>query len=212
VILINLLPHREEKRRQRKRAFFAAMGASAVLGLAVAGAWYAVLMHLTSAQQSRNDFLKAEIGRLELQIKDIATLRAEIEALKARQKAVEGLQTDRNMPVYLLDELVKQTPEGVYLTSIKQTGQAVLVSGMAQTNERVSEFLRNTLYNSPWLEKPELVEIKTVAAAPGAAGAAREQRRLNEFSMRLTLKRPQAPAAEAAAPARAASAAEKKAP
>ena len=212
MILINLLPHREEKRRQRKRAFFAAVAASAVLGLVIAGAWYAVLMHLTSAQQSRNDFLKAEIGRLELQIKDIATLRAEIEALKARQKAVEGLQTDRNMPVYLLDELVKQTPEGVYLTSIKQTGQAVLVSGMAQTNERVSEFLRNTLYNSPWLEKPELVEIKTVATAPGAAGAAREQRRLNEFSMRLTLKRPQAPAAAATAPAGAASAADKKAP
>jgi type IV pilus assembly protein PilN len=212
VILINLLPHREEKRRQRKRAFFAAVAASAVLGLAIAGAWYAVLMHLTSAQQARNDFLKAEIGRLELQIKDIATLRAEIEALKARQKAVEGLQTDRNMPVYLLDELVKQTPEGVYLTSIKQTGQAVLVSGMAQTNERVSEFLRNTLYNSPWLEKPELVEIKTVATAPGGAAAGREQRRLNEFSMRLTLKRPQAPAAAASAPAGPASAAEKKAP
>ena len=212
MILINLLPHREEKRRQRKRAFFATLGACAVLGLAIAGAWYLVLMQLTSAQQARNDFLKAEIGRLEVQIKDIATLRAEIEALKARQKAVEGLQTDRNMPVYLLDELVKQTPEGVYLTSIKQTGQAVLVSGMAQTNERVSEFLRNTLYNSPWLEKPELVEIKTVATAPGAAGAAREQRRLNEFSMRLTLKRPQAPAAAATAPAGAASAAEKKAP
>ena len=212
MILINLLPHREEKRRQRKRAFFAALAACAVLGLAIAGVWYAVLMQLTSAQQARNDFLKAEISRLELQIKDIATLRAEIEALKARQKAVEGLQTDRNMPVYLLDELVKQTPEGVYLTSIKQTGQAVLVSGMAQTNERVSEFLRNTLYNSPWLEKPELVEIKTVATAPGAAGAAREQRRLNEFSMRLTLKRPQAPAAAATAPAGAASAADKKAP
>ncbi len=132
-----------------------------MLGLAIAGAWYLALMQMTSAQQARNDFLKAEIGRLELQIKDIATLRAEIEALKARQKAVEGLQTDRNIPVYLLDELVKQTPEGVYLTSIKQTGQVVLVSGMAQTNERVSEFLRNTLYNSPWLERPELVEIKT---------------------------------------------------
>jgi len=211
VILINLLPHREEKRRQRKRAFFAAVAASAVLGLVIAGAWYAVLMHLTSAQQSRNDFLKAEIGRLELQIKDIATLRAEIEALKARQKAVEGLQTDRNMPVYLLDELVKQTPEGVYLTSIKQNGQVVLVSGMAQTNERVSEFLRNTLYNSPWLERPELVEIKTAVAPSGTAAAGRDQRRLNEFSMRLTLKRPQAPAA-ASAPAGAASAAEKKAP
>jgi type IV pilus assembly protein PilN len=207
VILINLLPHREEKRRQRKRAFFAALAASAVLGLAVAGVWYGVLQHLTSTQQARNDFLKAEIARLELQIKDIAQLRAEIEALKARQKAVEGLQTDRNVPVYLLDELVKQTPEGIYLTSVKQTGQVVLVTGMAQTNERVSEFLRNTLYNSPWLERPELVEIKT-ATTPG--GAARDGRRLNEFSMRLSLKLPQAQAA-ASAPAGAASAAAKKA-
>jgi type IV pilus assembly protein PilN len=206
VILINLLPHREEKRRQRKRAFFATLVASAVLGLVVAGVWYGVLQQLTSAQQARNDFLKAEIARLELQIKDIAALRAEIEALKARQKAVEGLQTDRNMPVYLLDELVKQTPEGVYLTSVKQTGQIVLVTGMAQTNERVSELLRNTLYNSPWLEKPELVEIKTVAPAAGAQGAvSRDQRRLNEFSMRLSLKRPQPPAA-ASAPDAAASA------
>ena len=184
MILINLLPHREEKRRQRKRAFFATLAASAVLGLAVAGVWYVALQQLTSAQQARNDFLKAEIARLEVQIKDIATLRAEIEALKARQKAVEGLQTDRNIPVYLLDELVKQTPEGVYLTSIKQSGQVVLVTGMAQTNERVSEFLRNTLYNSPWLEKPELVEIKTATPATGAAAAAnRDQRRLNELSM-----------------------------
>jgi type IV pilus assembly protein PilN len=208
VILINLLPHREEKRRQRKRAFFAALAGSAVLGLAIAGVWYGVLQQLTSAQQSRNDFLKAEITRLELQIKDIAQLRAEIEALKARQKAVEGLQTDRNVPVYLLDELVKQTPEGIYLTSVKQTGQVVLVTGLAQTNERVSEFLRNTLYNSPWLERPELVEIKT-ATTPG--GAARDGRRLNEFSMRLSLKLPQAQAAAASAPAGAASAAAKKA-
>jgi type IV pilus assembly protein PilN len=211
VILINLLPHREEKRRQRKRAFFATLGVSALLGLLVAGVWYAVLMQMTSAQQARNAFLKAEIARLELQIKDIATLRAEIDALKARQKAVEDLQTDRNVPVYLLDELVKQTPEGIYLTSVKQQGQVVLVTGLAQTNERVSEFLRNTLYSSPWLERPELVEIKTATPAPGAAATAnRDQRRLNEFSMRLSLKRPQAPAA-ASAPAAAASAAEKKA-
>ena len=207
MILINLLPHREEKRRQRKRAFFSALVGSAFVGVLVAGVWFAVLQQLTSAQQARNDFLKAEIARLDVQIKDIAMLRAEIEALKARQKAVEGLQTDRNMPVYLLDELVKQTPEGVYLTSVKQTGQTVLVTGMAQTNERVSEFLRNTLYSSPWLERPELVEIKTVTAA---AGAARDQRRLNEFSMRLTLKRPQAPAA-ASAPQGPASAPAKKA-
>jgi len=114
--------------------------------------------------------------------------------LKARQKAVEDLQTDRNVPVHLLNELVTQTPEGVYLTSIKQTGQVVAVKGVAQTNERVSEFLRNTLYNSPWLERPELVEIKAVSMTT----ANREQRRLYEFSMRVTLKRPQATAAAAA--------------
>ncbi len=210
MILINLLPHREARRRQRKRAFFGTLAASALLGLLIAAVWYAVLQQMTSAQQARNEFLKTEITRLEAQIKDIATLRAEIEALKARQKAVEDLQTDRNVPVYLLDELVKQTPEGIYLTSVKQTGQVVQVTGLAQTNERVSEFLRNALYNSPWLEKPELVEIKSATPAAGAAAASRDQRRLNEFSMRLSLKRPQSPAA-ASAPAGGAGTAEKKA-
>jgi len=195
VILINLLPHREEKRRQRKRAFFIGLGACAAVGAAVVGLWFSVLQQLTATQEARNDFLKTEIAKLDLQIKDIATLRAEIEALKARQKAVEDLQTDRNVPVHLLNELVTQTPEGVYITSIKQTGQVVAIKGVAQTNERVSEFLRNTLYNSPWLERPELVEIKAVAMTT----ANREQRRLFEFSMRVTLKRPQATAAAAAA-------------
>jgi len=199
VILINLLPHREEKRRQRKRAFFLGLGAAAVAGLLVVGAWYTVLQQMTSAQQSRNDFLTSEIKRLDAQIKDIANLRNEIDALKARQKAVEDLQTDRNTPVYLLNELVKQTPEGVYLTSIRQNGLVVAVTGIAQTNERVSELLRNTLYNSPWLEKPELVEIK--ASNVGTAG--RDQRRLFEFSMRVSIRRPQAstpaPAAKASA-------------
>lgn len=205
MILINLLPHREERRRQRKRAFFVGLGAAAVGGLVVVGLWYSVLQQMTSAQQSRNDFLKGEIARLDAQIRDIANLRAEIDALKARQAAVENLQTDRNLPVYLMDELVRQTPEGVYLTAIRQTNQVIAITGVAQTNERVSEFLRNTLYNSPWLERPELVEIKAIAAA----GPNREQRRLFEFSMRVTLKRPQAqPAAGAAsAPAAPASAA-----
>ncbi|HSM21041.1 MAG TPA: fimbrial assembly protein, partial [Rubrivivax sp.] len=117
MILINLLPHREERRRQRKRAFFIGLGACAAAGAAVVGLWFSVLQQLTSTQEARNDFLKTEIAKLDVQIKDIATLRAEIEALKARQKAVEDLQTDRNVPVHLLDELVKQAPEGVYLTS-----------------------------------------------------------------------------------------------
>jgi type IV pilus assembly protein PilN len=201
VILINLLPHREARRRQRKRAFFAALALSAGLGVVIAAVWYGVLAQLTAAQATRNDFLQAEIKRLDGQIKDIAQLRAEIDALKARQAAVEGLQTDRNMPVHLLDELVKQTPEGVYLTSVKQNGPLVLINGMAQTNERVSEFLRNTLYNSPWLERPELVEIKAAGQAPGAP---RDARRLNEFSLRVSLKAP--PAAEAASAPAAASA------
>ena len=195
MILINLLPHREEKRRQRKRAFFVGLGASAVAGVLAVGVWYTVLQQMTAAQVSRNEFLQAEIQRLETQIKDIANLRAEIDALKARQKAVEDLQTDRNTPVYLRNELVKQTPEGVYLTSIRQNGLVVSVSGIAQTNERVSELLRNTLYNSPWLERPELVEIK--ASNVGTAG--RDQRRLFEFSMRVSIKRAEAPAAAAAA-------------
>jgi type IV pilus assembly protein PilN len=187
VILINLLPHREEKRRQRKRAYFISLALSALVGGAVVLVWYSVLQQMSSAQESRNAFLKAEIARLDTQIKDIATLRAEIEALKARQKAVEDLQTDRNVPVYLLNELVKQTPEGVYLTSIRQNGQVVSIGGVAQTNERVSEFLRNALYNSAWLERPELVEIK----ASGVNAASRDQRRLFDFSMRVTIKRQQ---------------------
>ena len=198
MILINLLPHREERRQQRKRAFFVALGVSAVVGAVLVGLWYSVLQQMTAAQMARNDFLKGEIQRLEVQIKDIATLRAEIDALKARQKAVEDLQTDRNTPVYLLDELVKQAPEGIYLTSIKQTGDTVVVVGVAQTNERVSEFLRNTLYNSPWLERPELIEIK----AANVATAGRDQRRLFEFSMRLSIKRPQSATPEPAAPGR----------
>ncbi|MBE7417290.1 MAG: PilN domain-containing protein [Ideonella sp.] len=189
MILINLLPHREERRAARKRAFFVGLGFAAVIGAVVVGIWYSVLAQLTAAQQARNSFLKAEIGKLEVQIKDIANLRGEIEALKARQRAVEDLQTDRNVPVYLLDELVKQTPEGIYLTAIRQSGNVVTINGVAQTNERVSEFLRNTQYNAQWLERPELIEIKAV----NMQTANREQRRLFDFAMRVTLKRPAAP-------------------
>jgi len=190
VILINLLPHREERRKRRRIAFFAGIGAAAGLGLLVIGVWFTVLEQLKAAQQARNQFLAAENAKLDAQIKDIATLRAEIESLKARQKAVEDLQTDRNIPVYLLNELVKQTPEGVYLTAIRQNDQVVSINGIAQTNERVSEFLRNTLYNSQWLERPELIEIKAASV---------QNRRVFDFAMRVTLKRPQAAAAAASA-------------
>ena len=195
MILINLLPHREAKRRQRKQAFFAGIAAAVVVGLVIAGVWYLVLQQLLSNQQARTQFLNDEIARLDLQIKDIASLRAEIDALKARQKAVEDLQTDRNTPVRLLDELVKQTPEGVYITSIKQTGYSVEVIGIAQSNERVAELLRNLLYNSTWLELPDLVEIKAETVNTGA----KEMRRLFRYNLKVRIKQPVAPAAAAAA-------------
>ena len=197
MILINLLPHREEKRRQRKRAYFISLALSALVGGAVVLVWYSVLQQMNSAQESRNAFLNAEISRLDTQIKDIATLRAEIEALKARQKAVEDLQTDRNVPVYLLNELVKQTPEGVYFSTVKQDGQTLSINGIAQTQERVSELLRNTAYNSEWLVRPELIESKSASVV----AANKEQKRLFDFTVRLTVKRPQDKVAEPGAAA-----------
>jgi len=187
VILINLLPHREEKRRRKKIAFFVGVGVAAAFGLLAVGIWYGIVEQLTSSQQERNAYLSAEIGKLEVQIKDIAELKGEIESLKARQKAVEDLQIDRNVPVHLLNELVRQTPEGVYLTSVRQTGQVLNILGVAQTNERVSELLRNTAYNSEWLVKPELIEIKV----SGVQAADRSQKRLFDFSLRVSVKRPQ---------------------
>lgn len=206
MILINLLPHREEKRIQRKQRFFAALGMSALIGLVLVALWYGIHQQLIGSQQARNGFLKSEIAKLDEEIKDVSTLKAEIEALKARQKAVEDLQTDRNMPVHILNELARQTPEGIYLKSIKQDGQFVTVTGVAQTNERVSALLRNTGNNSPWLERPELQEIKAAAVT---LPDSKDPKRLFEFSMRVGLKRPQAPnAAEggASAPAHGASA------
>jgi type IV pilus assembly protein PilN len=208
VILINLLPHREARRQQRKQAFFAGIGMAVLVGAGVVLLWYTAVNTQIGTQEEHNQFLSSEIKRLDAQIADVATLKAEIGALKARQKAVEDLQADRNMPVYLLNELVKQTPEGVFLTSIKQGGQQVAITGVAQTNERISEFLRNASSNSPWLEKPQLVEIKSQTMQ--VAGS-RDQRRMFTFVMGVTLKRPPAPGtaaasgAAAAAPASAAS-------
>jgi type IV pilus assembly protein PilN len=201
VILINLLPHREARRQQRKQAFFAGIGMAVLVGAGIVLLWYTAVNTQIGAQEEHNQFLSSEIKRLDAQIADVATLKAEIEALKARQSAVEDLQADRNMPVYLLNELVKQTPEGVFLTSVKQAGQQVTITGVAQTNERISEFLRNAASNSPWLEKPQLVEIK---AQTMQIANSRDQRRMFTFVMGVTLKRPPAPGSAASAAAGAA--------
>jgi type IV pilus assembly protein PilN len=186
VILINLLPHREAARKRRRETFYATLGASAVAGFLIAGGAYLWYQAQISSQQGKNSFLQAEIKKLEAEIKEISTLQAEIAALRARQQAVEDLQGDRNMPVHLLNELVRQLPDGVYLTSMKQDNQTVTLLGQAQSNERVSELLRNLGNNSPWLVKPELVEITSgnVNLSP------RDQRRVANFTMRIGLKRP----------------------
>lgn len=204
MILVNLLPHREAARKQRREAFFVALGIAALMGGLLCGAVYSWYQAQISAQQGKNAFLKTEITRLENQIKEIAGLQQEIAALRARQMAVEDLQGNRNLPVYLLDELVKQLPDGVYITSMKQENQVVLLSGVAQSNERVSELLRNLGNNSPWLTRPELIEITGKSITLGA----RDQRRVANFSMRVGLRRAtdvqKAAAASAAASAGAA--------
>jgi type IV pilus assembly protein PilN len=185
VILINLLPHREAARKRRKEAFQATMFASFLVGLAIAGAIYWWFQMMITAQQERNTFLQREITVLEGQIKEIATIEEEIAALRARQKAVEDLQSDRNLPVHLLNELVRQIPEGVFVTSIKQTDQVIAMQGSAQSNERVSEMLRNLTDNTPWLSKPELVEI----VASNMALSSKDQRRVFAFNLRFRLMR-----------------------
>ena len=195
MILVNLLPHREAARKRRREAFFASLGLAAIAGLLISGAVYSWYLTQIETQRGKNLLLQTEITLLEGQIKEISTLQAEIAALRARQNAVEDLQGNRNLPVYLLTELVKQLPDGVYINSMKQDNQSVQITGVAQSNERVSELLRNFSNNSPFLSKPELIEITagTVALTP------RDQRRVANFSMRVALKRASDPKAAASA-------------
>jgi type IV pilus assembly protein PilN len=185
VILINLLPHREAARKRKREAFFASLGLAGVFGGVIAVGvflWYA---NQISNQQAKNAVLAQEIKVLEGQIKEISTLQQEIASLRARQQAVEDLQADRNMPVHLLNELVHQLPDGVYVTSVKQENQVVNIAGIAQSNERVSELLRNLASGSPYLTRPELVEI----IATNVTLAPRDQRRVSSFNMRVRLLR-----------------------
>ena len=185
MIRINLLPHREAKRKQKQKAFVAMLVLGGVLGAAVVllvGGWNASRIAI---QEQRNLALKNENAKLDKKIKDIATLKEEIEALKSRQQAVEDLQGDRNQPVYLLDELVRQTPDGVFLKSVKQDGQRVVLNGVAQSQERVAELLRNLSGQSPWLEAPDLTEVKAATVTQNKAA-----RKVVEFTLAVNIKRP----------------------
>jgi type IV pilus assembly protein PilN len=184
MIRINLLPHREAKRKQKQAAFVALMALGGIAGVALVLLVGAYNASRIAIQNQRNLVLQTANTELDTKIKKIANLKSEIEALKARQQAVEDLQGDRNQPVYLLDELVRQMPEGVYLKSFKQDGQHVTLNGYAQSQERVAELLRNLAGNSPWLERPDLSEVRASTLAQGKSG-----HKVVEFTLGVAIKR-----------------------
>jgi len=181
-VRINLLPHREE-RRKRARTHFAVLGGmTAALGIVIVAAVWFIYQQRIGAQEDRNRFMKSEIAKLDKEIDEIKEVKDKIAALLARKQVIETLQADRVQTVYLLDELVRQMPEGVFLKSVKQKGPGVELIGYAQSNARVSTLMRN-IESSPWLANPNLVEIK--AATLG-------KMRISEFNLKLALKRPTA--------------------
>jgi len=179
MIRINLLPHREEAKKERRQQFFVLSGLVAVLGVLIVFAVYTSIAGYIGAQEGANDFLKKEIAVLDKQLDQIKRLKEQTQALLARKQVIEDLQRDRGETVYLLSEMVKQVPEGIYLKSLKQDGLSVNITGYAQSNARVSALMRN-LEASPWLESPQLVEVKAIVL---------NGRRSNEFAMNVALTR-----------------------
>jgi type IV pilus assembly protein PilN len=179
MIRINLLPHREEKRKARRIQFFVLVGLVSVLAGLIVFLGYTIVNGYIASQDERNEFLKKEIAVLDKQIEEIKRLKEQTQWLLSRKKVIEDLQADRAEAVFLLNEMVKQVPEGVYLRSLKQDGRKISLSGYTQSNARVSTLMRN-LEASPWLESPVLVEIKTATV---------DKRRVSEFNMTVMLSR-----------------------
>jgi type IV pilus assembly protein PilN len=188
MIRINLLPHRELKRQARRQQFYILCAVVAAIGAGIVGLVGGYISTQISDQNNTNAFIEKENKKLDDDIKEIARLEDEIRGLKARQKAVEDLQGDRNLPVHLLDELVKVTPDGIYLRSLKQVGAKVAVNGLAANNAKVADYVRNLTRNA-WIAAPELVEIKAVSVPSGTT-----TKRLNEFTMNVSIVRPKDPA------------------
>lgn len=179
MIRINLLPHREEAKKARREQFFVLTGLVTVLGSLIVFAIYTLISSAINTQDSSNNFLKKEIAVLDKQLDQIKRLKEQTQALLARKQVIENLQRDRGETVYLLGELAKQVPEGIYLKSLKQDGLKVNITGYAQSNARLSALMRN-LEASPWLEAPQLIESKAVVL---------NARRMNEFGMNFVLTR-----------------------
>lgn len=179
MIRINLLPHREIRRKQQQKEFFIMLGAVAGLGATVWFAAHTFLNGQLEEQKSRNAYLETEIVALDKQIEEIKKVKEQTAALLQRKKVVESLQANRAETVYLLDQLVRQLPDGVYLKSVQQKANKVSITGFAQSNARVSTFMRN-LESSPYLGKPSLIEIKAVTDKGS---------RLSEFNLSVLLAR-----------------------
>ena len=184
MIRVNLLPWREARRKAHNLQFFILMGMVAGLAATVVVLVHGYYATRISTQTERNRFLKEENTKLDKEIEEIKKLKEEIQALLSRKQVIETLQGDRAQTVYLLEQLVRQTPDGVYLKSIKQTGLKVNLTGYAQSNARVSTLMRN-LESSPYLMNPDLVEIKAVNVT---------NKRLSEFNMNVSIRRQQSEA------------------
>ncbi len=179
MVRVNLLPHREQKRQARQRQFISMAIGLAVLGVAIVGLVHIVIAARIENQNGRNTLLKTEIAKLDEQIKEIDKLREQTQALLARKQIVETLQSNRTEAVHLLDQLVRQLPDGLYLKSVRQVGAKVTLTGYAQSNARVSTLMRS-IESSPWLATPELIEIKSVPL---------DKQKVNEFTLSLQMKR-----------------------
>jgi len=182
MIRVNLLPHREEKRQRRKQQFAVLAGLTATLALVVGGVGWFLLDQQVTQQQANVAYMKEEINKLDKQIDEIRKIREETQSLLSKKQVVEGLQSNRSEPVQLLDQLLRQLPEGVFLKAVRQSGSKIKVEGYAQSNARVSALMRN-LGASPYLENPELVEIKAVNLNQNP------NQRVNEFTMNISIKR-----------------------
>ncbi|MFT3760832.1 PilN domain-containing protein [Thauera sp.] len=180
MIRINLLPHRAEKRKQRRTQFYVLSVAMIVLGALIGFLVHSIYTGYIERQEARNAFLKAEIAKLDQQIAEIRRLKDQIDSLLVRKKVIEDLQSTRAESVHLLNELAGGIPEGVYLKSVKQTGNRITLVGYAQSNARVSHLMRN-LEDSPFLERPTLVETKAAAI---------DDRRVSEFNLGIGIERP----------------------
>src|SRR5580698_8346227 len=165
---INLLPWRDEERKERKLQFLIALGGATLVAILLAFVSYLMFSSLIDGQQRRNDRLRTEIKSLDKQIEEINSLESAKQKFIARMEIIEKLQRSRPEIVHVFDEIVHALPEGVYLTSVQQNGNKLKFEGVAQSSTRVSSFMRN-IDGSQWLRNPELEVVETAKSGAGSS-------------------------------------------